>query len=343
MKPETVKMKLFGLIGAAGYIAPRHMRAIRDTGNDLMWVVDPSDSVGILDQYFPNAAYVPKILGTETYVEAHTCDLKGTGKSVEAHTCDLKGTGKSVEAHTCDSKGTEAVLEPVYYVSICSPNYLHEQHIRWALEQGAEVICEKPLVTDLPHLEEIERLERESGKRVNTIMHLRLHPVVETLRHGEGEKGRHIKLTYVTARGRWYYNSWKGLEEKSGGIVMNIGIHLFDLMTYLYGPMKSSKVNVYQSDRASGILELDQADVEWFLSINADDLPPQVRAAGHRAFRNITLNGQSIEFTEGFTELHTQSYKEILAGRGFGINDVRESLRVVDAIRKSNRRLRRDA
>jgi UDP-N-acetyl-2-amino-2-deoxyglucuronate dehydrogenase len=165
-------------------------------------------------------------------------------------------------------------------------------------------------------------------------MQLRLHPVVKTLRLGDFETRRHIKLEYVTARGRWYYNSWKGLEEMSGGIVMNIGIHLFDLMTFLYGPMKSSKVNVYQPDKASGLLELEGADVEWFLSINEEDLPAEAKKAGHRAFRNITLNGQSIEFTEGFTELHSLSYKEILAGRGFGINDVRESLRVVDAIKR---------
>jgi UDP-N-acetyl-2-amino-2-deoxyglucuronate dehydrogenase len=314
-------MKKFGLIGAAGYIAPRHMRAIKDTGNDLVWVVDPSDSVGILDQYFPNCSYFPDIHG-HGIVETHD------------HASLHAQTGMRAYGH----EG----MRKVDYVTVCSPNFLHEQHIRWALEQGAEVICEKPLVIDLDHLEEIERLERESGKRVNTIMQLRLHPVVETLRLGddktirlgEQEKRKYVKLEYVTARGRWYYHSWKGLEEKSGGIVMNIGIHLFDLMTFLYGPMKSSKVDLYQPDRASGILELEQADVEWFLSINADDLPAVTKAAGHRAFRNISLNGQSIEFTEGFTELHTLSYKEILEGRGFGINDVRESLRVVDAIRR---------
>ncbi len=205
------------------------------------------------------------------------------------------------------------------------------------------MICEKPLVTDLRHLDEIERLERASGQKVNTIMQLRLHPVVEEIRRMTADGGRQtavsgprsaVQLSYITARGHWYRNSWKGREELSGGIAMNIGIHLFDLMTFLFGPMKSSKVITFQPDKARGILSLENADVEWFLSIDGNDLPVEVKAAGHRAFRNITLNGQSIEFTEGFTELHTESYREILAGRGFGIEAVRESLRIVETIRR---------
>ncbi len=333
-------MKSFALFGAAGYIAPRHLRAIRDTGNDLLFVVDPSDSVGVLDQYFPDAEYYP------------TSDPKSS----------IVNRQSSID-----------------FVSICSPNYLHEKHIRWALEQGADVICEKPLVTDLKHLDEIEKLERASGRTVNTIMQLRLHPVVEEIRKkterlrdsetlrlrdfetkrpgdfsnevqpatgnrqpvtsnqqpvtSNGQKVT-IQLEYISARGHWYRNSWKGREELSGGIAMNIGIHLFDLMTFLFGPMNSSRVITFQPDKARGILSLENADVEWFLSIDGNDLPAEVKAVGHRAFRNITINGESVEFTEGFTELHTLSYREILAGRGFGVGDVRESLRIVETIRR---------
>ncbi len=304
-------MPTFALFGAAGYIAPRHLRAIRDTGNDLLFVVDPSDSVGVLDQYFPDAEYYREIDGRPT---------------------------------TDDRRQSSVIRHPssVDYVSICSPNYLHEKHIRWALEHGADVICEKPLVTDLKHLDEIEKLERASGRKVNTIMQLRLHPVVEEIRRmtDDGRRTavvRHrssVKLEYITARGHWYRNSWKGREELSGGIAMNIGIHLFDLMTFLFGPMKDSKVITFQPDKARGILSLENADVEWFLSIDGNDLPAEVKAAGHRAFRNITINGESVEFTEGFTELHTLSYREILAGRGFGVGDVRESLRIVETIRR---------
>ena len=187
------------------------------------------------------------------------------------------------------------------------------------------------------HLEEIEKLEKASGRKVNTIMQLRLHPVVEEIgrrRKEEGGRRKVVKLEYITSRGKWYYKSWKGMEEKSGGITMNIGIHLFDLMINQFGPMKSCRVIQYQPDKAKGELELEQADVEWFLSINEKDLPASIREKGQRAFRNITINGQSVEFTEGFTELHTESYRQILDGRGFGINDVRESLRVVETIRK---------
>ncbi|MFH0761084.1 MAG: Gfo/Idh/MocA family oxidoreductase [Bacteroidota bacterium] len=305
-------MKSFGLIGAAGYIAPRHLRAISDTGNDLLWAVDPSDSVGILDQFFPNAEYYS--------------DIRACGHGV--YPAKAGGIRKNQSLITHHSS--------LDYVSVCSPNYLHEEHIRWALEQGADVICEKPLVTDLHHLEEIERLEKASGRKVNTIMQLRLHPVVEEIRRmkEEGEGRKVVKLEYITARGKWYHNSWKGIEEKSGGITMNIGIHLFDLMIHQFGLMKSCRVILYQPDKAKGELELEHADVEWFLSIDDKDLPGSIREKGHRAFRNITLNGQSVEFTDGFTELHTESYREILAGRGFGINDVRESLRVVETIRR---------
>lgn len=302
---KIVNMKSFGLIGAAGYIAPRHLRAIRDTGNDLLWVADPSDSLGILDQFFPNAEYY-------------------SGIGAYGH----RGYRKNQSLITHHSS--------LDYVSVCSPNYLHEEHIRWALEQGADVICEKPLVTDLHHLEEIEKLEKSSGRKVNTIMQLRLHPVVEEIRKRKKEEGgrrKVVKLEYITARGRWYHKSWKGIEEKSGGIVMNIGIHLFDLMINQFGPMKSCRVTQYQADKAKGELELEQADVDWFLSIDENDLPSPVREKGQRAFRNLTMNGYSVEFTEGFTELHTESYRQILDGKGFGINDVRESLRVVDAIR----------
>jgi UDP-N-acetyl-2-amino-2-deoxyglucuronate dehydrogenase len=275
--------------------------------------VDPSDSVGILDQFFPNAEYYKGLRG-----------IRALG---------LKGKPDT------DHSSLITHHSSLDYVSICSPNYLHEEHIRWALEQEANVICEKPLVTDLRHLDEIEKLEKASGQKVNTIMQLRLHPVVEEIRRmkEKGERRMVVKLEYITARGKWYHNSWKGIEEKSGGIVMNIGIHLFDLMIHQFGPMKSCRVIQYQHDKAKGELELEHANVEWSLSIDEKDLPAPIREKGQRAFRNITLNGQSVEFTEGFTELHTESYRGILAGRGFGINDVRESLRVVETIRRSEK------
>ena len=301
-------MKSFGLIGVAGYIAPRHLRAIRDTGNNLIWAVDPCDSVGILDQFFPKADYFHNRQDLGAYLH------HGTSHS------------SLITHHSSPA-----------YVSICSPNYLHEEHIRWALEQGTQVICEKPLVTSLEQLDKIQELEKASGRNVNTIMQLRLHPVVQEIgrrRKEEGGRRKVVKLEYITARGRWYFKSWKGIEELSGGIAMNIGIHLFDMVVHLFGPMKESRVSIYQPDRASGILELEDADVEWFLSINEQDLPKPVRESGKQAFRNITVNGQPVEFTEGFTELHTESYRQILAGRGFDTTAVRESLRVVEEIRR---------
>jgi len=323
-------MKSFGLFGVAGYIAPRHLRAIRDTGNDLLWAVDPSDSVGILDQFFPNAEYYQGHKGIRA--SGHK------GKQVTRHS-------SLITRHSS-----------LDYVSICSPNYLHEEHIRWALDHGANVICEKPLVTDLHHLEKIEKMEKESGRKVNTIMQLRLHPVTEKIRRmmenggerrkeegkrkkekgkrGDGGRRAVVRLEYIAARGKWYFNSWKGIEEKSGGIAMNIGIHLFDLVILLFGPMKDCRIIQYQPDKCSGVLELERADIEWFLSIDEADLPSSIREKGRRAYRSITLNGESVEFTEGFTELHTESYRQILAGNGFGINDVRESLRVVENIRR---------
>jgi UDP-N-acetyl-2-amino-2-deoxyglucuronate dehydrogenase len=293
--------KTFGLIGAAGYVAPRHLKAIADTGGVLEAAFDPADSVGILDRYFPKARFFSEFERFDRHVDL------------------------------LRRKGT-----PLGYISICSPNYLHDAHIRFALRSGADAICEKPLVLNPWNVDALTSLEAETGRKVNAILQLRLHEAFKTLRgtvNGEAAGKKHdVTLTYVTARGGWYYVSWKGNESKSGGVATNIGIHFYDVLSFVFGPMISNEVHHRAIDCAAGLIEYERARVRWFLSINARDLPREV--VGERTtFREIAIDGEPIEFSEGFAELHTESYREILAGRGYGVADARPAIEIASEIR----------
>jgi UDP-N-acetyl-2-amino-2-deoxyglucuronate dehydrogenase len=290
-------MKNFALIGAAGYIAPRHLKAIRETGNNLLCALDPHDNVGILDQYFPKADFFTEF------------------ERFDRHVDKLRRNPPSLD-----------------FVSICSPNYLHDAHIRWALRSGADAVCEKPLVLNPWNIDTLEQFEHETGKRIWNILQLRLHQAV-TGREFNFTGRPKVRLTYITPRGSWYHHSWKGDESKSGGIATNIGIHFFDLLISLFGAPDQSKVLIYQSDKAQGELTLKNADVEWFLSIDENDLPAGIREQGQRTFRQLTINEELLDFSEGFTDLHTKSYTEILEGRGFGITDSRAAIELVHNIR----------
>lgn len=297
-------MKNFALIGASGYIAPRHLKAIKDTGNSLLAAYDPFDSVGIMDSYFPDAAF---------FVEFERFD---------------RHIDKLVR------KGT-----PLDYVSICSPNYLHDSHIRFGLRIGANVICEKPLVLKTSNAESLMELEKETGKKINNILQLRLHPNIiklkEKIATGDANKIYDFDLTYITSRGNWYYTSWKGDVSKSGGIATNIGIHFFDMLSFLFGDVKQNVVHLHTHDRAAGYLEFSKARVRWFLSINADTLPEAAKQKNMRTYRSMTLEGEEIEFSDGFTDLHTRSYEEILKGNGFGVSDALASIRIANEIREA--------
>jgi len=292
----------FALIGAAGYIAPRHMKAIKDTGNALVAAFDPNDSVGIIDSHFPEADF---------FIEFERFDR---------HVDKLRRKGQAVD-----------------YVAICSPNYLHDAHIRFALRNQSHAICEKPLVLNPWNLDALEEIEKESGKKVYTILQLRLHPAIQELRRRVAEapadKVFDVDLTYLTSRGHWYHTSWKGDLAKSGGIATNIGVHFFDMLAWVFGPKKDSQVHLHQADCAAGLLTYERARVRWFLSINAEHLPDEAKAAGKRTYRSILIAGDELEFSEGFTDLHTASYADILAGNGFGISDARQSIDAVYAIR----------
>ena len=295
-------MKNFALIGAAGYIAPRHMKAIKDTGNKLLAAYDKFDSVGVIDSHFPDADF---------FVEFERFDR---------HIEKLKRDKLKID-----------------YVGICSPNYLHDSHIRFGLRAGADVICEKPLVLNPWNIDALQELEREHGKRVFNILQLRLHPSIVALKQkveeGPKDKVYDIDLAYITSRGHWYYTSWKGDVTKSGGIATNIGVHFYDMLTWVFGDVKQNVVNIHTHDRAAGYFELEKAKVRWFLSINADTLPDQIKARGGRTFRSLTLEGEDIEFSDGFTELHTHSYQHILNGNGFGLEEARKSIEIVHDIR----------
>ncbi|MGV8042516.1 MAG: Gfo/Idh/MocA family protein [Thermoanaerobaculaceae bacterium] len=297
----------FALIGAAGYIAPRHMKAIADTGNRLAAATDPHDAVGILDRYSFETRFFPEIERFDRHLEK----LR-------------RGPEKN----------------RVHYVSICSPNYLHDAHIRLALRVGANAICEKPLVINPWNLDALEELERETGRRVYTILQLRVHPALVALRQSLlGERDalrRQVKLTYITSRGPWYSVSWKGSEERSGGVATNIGIHFFDLVMWLFGAAQRVEVQRREPQRMAGTLELERADVEWFLSVNRADLPFEPQPGKATTYRSITVDGTEIEFTEGFTELHTRVYEQTLAGDGFGIADARPSIELVHRIRAAS-------
>lgn len=290
-------MKNFALIGAAGYIAPRHLKAIRETGNNLLCALDPHDNVGILDQYFPKADFFTEF------------------ERFDRHVDKLRRNPPSLD-----------------FVSICSPNYLHDAHIRWALRSGADAVCEKPLVLNPWNIDTLEQFEHETGKRIWNILQLRLHQTVTGRKFNFTGRPK-VRLTYITPRGSWYHHSWKGDESKSGGIATNIGIHFFDLLISLFGAPDQSKVLIYQSDKAQGELTLKNADVEWFLSIDENDLPAGIREKGQRTFRQLTINEELLDFSEGFTDLHTKSYTEILEGRGFGITDSRAAIELVHNIR----------
>ncbi|HWB62266.1 MAG TPA: Gfo/Idh/MocA family oxidoreductase [Chitinophagales bacterium] len=296
-------MRNFALIGVAGYIAPRHLKAIKDTGNMLLAAYDPFDSVGVMDSYFPDTSF---------FVEFERFDR---------HADKLKRQGIDIN-----------------YVSVCSPNYLHDSHIRFGLRVGADVICEKPLVLSPRNAEALIELENETGKKINNILQLRLHPNViklkEKIDNGPKDKMYDFDLTYITSRGNWYYTSWKGDENKSGGIATNIGIHFFDMLHWLFGEVKSNVVHIHTHDRAAGYLEFARARVRWFLSINYDTLPENIKQKGMRTYRSMTLEGEEIEFSDGFTDLHTRSYQEILKGNGFGVKDALASIQIAYAIRK---------
>jgi UDP-N-acetyl-2-amino-2-deoxyglucuronate dehydrogenase len=296
-------MKNFALIGAAGYIAPRHLKAIKDTKNNLLAAYDTFDSVGVMDSYFPSADFFVEFERFDRHLEKLRYD---------------KGINLD-------------------YVSICTPNYLHDAHIRTALRIGADAICEKPLVLNPWNIDALEKVEQSTGRRTWNILQLRVHESIialrEKIKNGPKDKVYDIDLTYLTSRGHWYYTSWKGDAEKSGGIATNIGVHFFDMLSWIFGDVKSNKVNVHTHDRASGILELERANVRWFLSINEDLLPDEVQKKGQRTFRSITVEGEELEFSEGFTDLHTISYSEIIEGNGYGIQETRQAIEIVHDIR----------
>ena len=299
-------MKNFALIGAGGYIAPRHMRAIHDTGNRLVAAVDKSDSVGILDGYSFDVAFFTEFERFDRFVE-------------------------KMRRQDEDKR--------INYVSICSPNYLHDAHIRFALRIGADAICEKPLVLNPWNLDALLEVEHETGRKVYNVLQLRAHPAIIALKEKVSrapEKGKYeIDLSYITSRGRWYFTSWKGSQEKSGGVASNIGVHFFDMLMWIFGAVQQHEVHHIDDRKMAGYLELQNANVRWFLSVDGNDVPADARAAGKTTFRSIKVDGEEFEFSEGFTDLHTVVYQEILAGRGYGMEDARASIDLVYELRNA--------
>jgi UDP-N-acetyl-2-amino-2-deoxyglucuronate dehydrogenase len=297
-------MKNFALIGAAGFVAERHLKAIRDTGNKLFVASDKFDVMGKMDSYFPDAEFFPDFESFDQFIKVQQ---------------------KSVS--------------PIEYCSICSPNFLHCQHIEFALENAMNAICEKPLVIYPSEIKRLEKAEKESGHKIHTILQLRLHPVITVLRqriqNEQASKVFDIDLTYITSRGKWYFKSWKGDVTKSGGVAANIGIHFFDMLTWIFGPVEQSIVHKYEPHRASGFLKLERARVRWFLSLDYNDIPEQARIKGSRTYRSITIGGEEIEFSEGFTDLHTTTYREILANGGFGLEEAKPCIYLTHDIRNS--------
>jgi UDP-N-acetyl-2-amino-2-deoxyglucuronate dehydrogenase len=298
-------MKNFALIGAAGYIAPRHLKAIKDTNNNLIAALDKFDSVGVMDSYFPNADF---------FVEFERFDR---------HIEKIK---RQQNIH-------------LDYVSICTPNYLHDSHIRMALRRGADAICEKPLVLNPWNVDALSAIEKEAGQNIYTILQLRLHPSIIALKkkieNGPKDKVYDVDLTYITSRGNWYDISWKGDESKSGGIATNIGVHFYDMLSWVFGSVKENIVHLREKDKSAGYLEFDKSRVRWYLSIDEKSLPKEVREKRQRTYRSIIIDNEEIEFSGGFTELHTESYKEILKGNGFGLLDARQSIEIVHDIRNT--------
>jgi len=300
----TESPKNFGIIGVAGYIAAKHLHAIKETGNNLLASLDRFDSVGRIDSYFPESDF---------FVEFERFDR---------HFDKLKRTGTKID-----------------YVSICSPNYLHDSHIRFALRHQAEAICEKPIVLNPWNIDALQEIENETGRKIYTVLQLRLHPKIMELREKirSGPKGKiyDIDMTYITSRGNWYSISWKGDIQKSGGVATNIGIHFFDMLIWIFGETRKNIVHISEPHKAAGYLELENARVRWFLSLDYNDIPVLYRESGKRMYRSITVNGEEIEFSEGFADLHTITYREILAGRGFGLKEARQSVETAYSIRNS--------
>jgi UDP-N-acetyl-2-amino-2-deoxyglucuronate dehydrogenase len=296
-------MSDFVLIGAAGYVAPRHMKAIKDTGNNLVAALDLSDSVGVIDSYFPEADFFTEFERFDRHVDL------------------LRRRGNAVD-----------------YVSICSPNYLHDAHMRFALRSGANAICEKPLVLNPWNLDALLDVEKETDHSVNTILQLRLHPSIielkEKVESAPSDTVFDVDLTYITSRGHWYGISWKGDEKKSGGIATNIGVHFFDMLHFVFGTLRENKLHYSSDTTAGGYLEYDRARVRWFLSVDATNLPDVAKEAGQRTFRSITVDDQEVEFSGGFTDLHTVSYQNILKGQGFGLSESRVAVETVSNIRR---------
>ena len=300
------KEKNFALIGAAGYIAPRHLKAIKDTNNNLVAALDRCDSVGIIDSFFPEASFFTEF------------------ERFDRHIDKLRRDDKT----------------KVDFVSITTPNYLHDSHIRWALRSGSDAICEKPLVLNPHNIDQLKIIEKESGKKVYNILQLRLHDSIIALKEKvkrelkeKPNKVFDIDLTYLTSRGKWYFISWKGDESKSGGIATNIGVHFFDMLTWIFGDVKENIVHLKTPYANAGYLKLQNANVRWFLSVKYDYIPESIKATGQRTYRSITVDGREIEFSGGFTELHTRSYEEILKGNGFGVDEAYGSIQTVSTIR----------
>lgn len=301
-------MKNFAIIGAAGYIAPRHMKAIKDTGNKLVAALDKNDSVGVIDSYFPEADF---------FVEYERFDR---------HIDLLKRQGTGID-----------------YVSIASPNYLHDSHIRFALRQGAHAICEKPLVLNPHNIDALKVVQEETSKQIYNILQIRLHPSVIALKDfvavevaKNPNKVFDVDLTYLTSRGYWYFTSWKGDDHKSGGIATNIGVHFYDMLGWVFGDIKKNEVHLKQRDVNAGYLEFQHAKVRWFLSVNYDYIPEDIKDSGQRTYRSITVDGNKVEFSEGFADLHTESYKQIFLGNGFGLDEARKSIKIVSDIRNQD-------
>ncbi|MGB5156409.1 Gfo/Idh/MocA family oxidoreductase [Desulfobacterium sp. N47] len=312
MGKATLKRN-FALIGAGGYVAHRHMKAIRDTGSSLIAALDPADSVGVLDSFSFEVAFFTEF------------------ERFDRHAEKLRRLGEDQKIH---------------YVSICSPNYLHDAHIRFALRIGADAICEKPLVLNPWNLDALQEIEHESGRRVYNILQLRVHPTIIALKDKVCNTSRKekfdVELTYITSRGKWYFTSWKGDIHKSGGIATNIGIHFFDMLMWIFGDVKHYEVHFSDEKKMSGFLDLEKANVRWFLSVDRNDVPEDAKRRGKTTFRSITVDGEEIEFSEGFTDLHTAVYKDILDGRGFSMEDSRHAINLAHKLRNANPKINLD-
>jgi UDP-N-acetyl-2-amino-2-deoxyglucuronate dehydrogenase len=303
-------MKNFVLIGAGGYIAPRHMKAIKDTGNNLLAAFDPNDSVGIMDSYFPDASFFTEFERFDRYI---------------------------------DKLRRQQSSQAVDYVSICSPNYLHDSHIRFALRSNADAICEKPIVLNPWNIDALQEIEKDTGRKVHTVLQLRLHPAIIELKknidNSPAGKKFDVELTYITSRGKWYFTSWKGDVKKSGGVATNVGVHFYDMLHFVFGKVVDNQLHYRDDSKAGGYIEYEKARVRWFLSVDVEDIPAAVREHGKRTYRMLTMNGAEIEFSDGFTDLHTRIYEDVLRGGGFSLEDNRVAIETVGSIRAQEPRM----